>query len=72
MSPPAQKPPPLGMVEDDRFDAVVIRPFAKRRAHSVAHLQRQSVERLGPVERDMPHRPMAMDVDLVCHIFTSL
>ena len=58
---------PLGMIDDDRFDGIIVRPLAQRRAHGVAHVERKRVKRLRAVERDMPDRPVAMDEHVVRH-----
>ena len=36
-------------------------------AHRLAHALRQRMDRLRPIERDMAHRAVAVEQDLVCH-----
>ena len=44
------EPASFSVVKDHRLDPVVSRPLGQRRAHRVAHVERQRMERLGPVE----------------------
>ena len=61
------KAAPFRMVEDHRFDRVVVSPFGERPAHRVDHLQRQRVQRLGPVQGNMADAAVAVNVKLVGH-----
>ncbi len=65
---PGAKAAPLGMVEDYRLHRSVVRPAGQRRADRVAHVERERVQRLGPVERNMPDLAVRMDVDVVAQI----
>ncbi len=58
---------PFGMVEDDCLRRVIIRPFAQRRAHRVAHVERERMQRLGPVERELARRAFDGNEYFVSH-----
>ena len=52
MSPPAQKARSPAPRIDDTFDVVVVCPGVELRLHRQAHVMRQRIQRLRPVERD--------------------
>ncbi len=62
---------PFGMIEDDRLERVVCRPFHQRGGHFLAHRLRQRMQRLGPVERDMSDRTVAADQYFPAHLSRS-
>ena len=57
----------LCMIEDHRLDRLLGVPFGQRCAHRVAHVERERVERLGPVERDMAGAGVDVRVELFSH-----
>jgi len=58
------------MVDNDRLHGIVVLPLGKSRAHCVAHIQRQRMERLGPVKRDMADGAVDSGENLIGHYFT--
>ena len=58
---------PFGVVENDGLHGFVIRPVSQRRADCMAHVERQRMQRLGPVKRDMAHPAMAVDMYFAGH-----
>src|SRR5690606_27887401 len=59
--------PTFGMVDDDCLHRIVVSPFQQGGGHAVTHSQRQRVDRLWTVERDMPDRTSPLDQHMSAH-----
>ena len=63
-SPPAQKPRPFGMVDEDDPHIGIVAPFEQRARHVAHHLPVEAVQRLGTVEAQAPREALLLGDDV--------
>ena len=63
------KAPTLAMVDDHRFDVVVVAPFQKGVDHPETHVEVERMDHFRPVQADMTDPSGFSDDKIFCHVF---
>ena len=64
---PGAKTPALAMIDDHRFDFVIVAPCNQRVDHSETHVEVERMDNFRPVQADMANPPVFSDDEIFCH-----